>query len=135
FLLAASDSTWGGGNGSGLFRSTNGGSSFELVSGSGTGLPVGPISDLVGDPGNATRFFAAVVRVGIFRSDDTGAHWIDVTEGITDISDLTVKIEMAIHSSGAGTAVYVGVINDTLIPLHDFELTGLYRSPNSGVSW
>jgi len=32
-LMAASDSTWGGGNGSGLFRSTNAGVSFEVISG------------------------------------------------------------------------------------------------------
>lgn len=137
-LLAAADSVWTRGNagGGGLFRSTNSGTSFTLISGSAlTGLPAGSISDLVGDPGNPNRFYAAVVTNGIYRSDNLGATWIDVTKGITDISDVTVKIEMAIHNSSAGNAVYVGVINNTLIVTNDYELGGLYRSDNAGVSW
>ena len=81
-IMAASDSQWGGGNGSGIFRSTNTGASFSLISGT-AGLSAGPVSDMVGDPGNQSRFFAAVRTVGIFRSDDTGATWtnrgIDMT--------------------------------------------------------
>jgi len=138
-LLAASDPTWSLAAGSGgLFRSTNVGLSFTLISGSaGTGLPAGWVSDLVGVPGNTNRFYAAVGTNGIFRSDDAGAHWIDVTRGITAISDLTVKIEMAVHSSGAGNAVYVGIINtrDPKSAMNHSQLTAVYRSVNSGVSW
>src|SRR5438309_1248776 len=48
-LMAAGDSTptYGDG-GDGLVRSTNAGASFQIVSGAaGTGLPAGPVSDLV----------------------------------------------------------------------------------------
>jgi hypothetical protein len=43
------------GNSYGLYRSVNGGQSFGLVSGSGTGLPAGPVTALVADPQNASN--------------------------------------------------------------------------------
>jgi hypothetical protein len=128
-LLAASDSTFSdGGGGSGLFRSTDGGATFQLVSGSGSGLPAGQISDLVGDPNVLTRFYAAVIGVGVFRSDDSGASWTDVTAGITGIGASTDKIEMAVHNNGVTNAVYVAVINSA-------SLTGLFRSTEQGANW
>ena len=127
-LLVGSDSI-SGGNGSGLFRSTDTGGSFQLVSGvGGTGLPAGPISDLVGDPGNSSRFYAAVRTAGIFRSDNTGTTWTDVTGGITGISASTTKIEMAVHNNGANNVIYAGVLTNRV-------LASVWRSPNLGVSW
>src|SRR6202030_3201524 len=38
----------------GLYRSADGGATFNLVSGTG-GLPLGPISSIAGDPNNANR--------------------------------------------------------------------------------
>jgi len=52
-LLAAS-------NVSGLFRSTDRGASWTNISGT-NGLSAGPVLDLVGDPGNQSRFYAAAV--------------------------------------------------------------------------
>jgi hypothetical protein len=127
-LMAAGDSTWGGGV-DGLVRSTNGGVSFQVISGgAGTGLPTGPVSDLVGDPGNLSRFYAAVVREGVFRSDNGGATWNNVTPGITGIGSSTVKIEMAVHNSGTTNAVYAAIINNV-------QLAGVFRSANQGASW
>jgi len=127
-LMAAGDSTFGGGV-DGLVRSTNAGVSFQVVSGgAGTGLPVGPVSDLVGDPGNANRFYAGVVRVGVFRSDNAGATWNNVTFGINGIEANNVKIEMAVHNSGAANVVYVGFLNDG-------HLAGVFRSTTQGASW
>ena len=129
-LMAGSDSQWGGGNGSGLFRSTDTGVSFTLVSGAGgTGLSAGPVSDLVADPGNVNRFYAAVRTVGIFRSDDAGATWSNVTANLTGISASTVKIEMAVHNSAGSNVVYVGVIGSAN------TLASVWRSPNQGASW
>ncbi len=128
-LMAASDSAWGGGAGSGLFRSTDFGATWTRISGgTGTGLPAGPVSDLVGDRGNLNRFYAAVRTTGIFRSDNGGATWVNMTAGITGISSATDKIEMAVHSSGAGNAVYVTVINNG-------GLAGVFRSEDSGATW
>jgi len=109
-----------------LFRSADGGVSFQVVSGAaGSGLPEGRVSDLVGDPGNANRFYAAVVSGSgsVFRSDDVGATWHDVSVGF-----FGSKIEMAVHNSGAGNAVYVGVISG-------FTLQHVLRSADQGASW
>jgi hypothetical protein len=126
-IMAASDGMWGGGNGSGLFRSTNTGASFSLISGTG-GLTAGPVSDLVGDPALSTRFFAAVRTVGIFRSDNTGTTWTNVTSNITGITSNTTKVEMAMFNNGTTTAVYVAVINSS-------ALAGMWRSTNLGATW
>ena len=126
-LMAASDSAWAGGSGSGLFRSTNSGASFTRISG-GSGLTAGSVSDLVGDQLNLDQFYAAVRTVGIFRSDDAGETWVNVTAGITGISGSTSKIEMAVHNSGTSTAVYVGVINNNV-------LASVWRSPDLGATW
>jgi outer membrane autotransporter protein len=64
----------------GLYRSTNGGASFALVSGS-SGLGSGPVTSLVADPANPSRFYAAVTSVAtpnqtsVYVSNDTGATW------------------------------------------------------------
>ncbi len=122
-LLAASDNNWAGGNGSGLFRSTNTGGLFTLVSG-GSGLSAGPVSDVVGDPNVTTRFYTAVRTVGIFRSDDSGATWTNITGTIAGISATTVKVEMAVHNNGTTNALYVGVIGST------GSLSSVWRSAN-----
>jgi len=128
-ILAASDNQWSGGNGSGLFRSTNTGTSFTLISGgSGTGLPAGPVSDLVGDPGNTSRFFCAVRTAGIYRSTDSGATWTNVTASGMGITSNTTKIEMAVFDNGTTAAEYVGVITAG-------SLSSMWRSTNAGGSW
>ncbi|MGA7562405.1 MAG: sialidase family protein [Desulfobaccales bacterium] len=65
----------------GLFRSTDGGASFIQISGSG-GLPTGSVTSLVTDPSDPNRLYAAVAAVqnsGIFRSDDLGKTWTNIT--------------------------------------------------------
>ncbi len=125
-VLAASDNA-SAGNGSGLFRSTDTGGSFTLVSGA-SGLAAGPVSDLVGDPNVSTRFFAAVRTGGIFRSSDTGATWTNVTGTITGIGASTQKIEMAMFNNGVTTALYVAVLNST-------ALESMWRSTDLGATW
>jgi Ca2+-binding RTX toxin-like protein len=129
-LLAGSDPSagFGGGMGSGLFRSTDGGASFQLVSGGATGLPTGRVIDLVGDPGNPSRFYAAVRGVGVFRSDDIGASWVNVTAGIMGIAATNERVEIAVHSSGGTNALYAAVLDGG-------SLTGIFRSTNMGATW
>ncbi len=128
-IMAGSDNQWSGGGGNGLFRSTDGGASFIRISGgSGTGLPTGPVSDLVGDPTVTTRFYVAVRTAGIYRSDDSGATWTNVTTGITGITSATTKVEMAVHNNGTTNAVWVGVINNNV-------LASVWRSTTLGASW
>lgn len=123
-LLAAANGFFGTG---GLFRSTNLGATWRRVSGT-HGLPVGPIFDLVGDPGNPRRFYATVQGTGVFRSDNAGTTWTNISHN--DLSpggaDATIKsigndnAEMAVAGDGRlylavlvlGRAAYIGFSDD-----------------------
>ncbi len=126
-LVAAANSSVSGP--AGIYRSSDGGQTFALVSGDGvSGLPTGAVSDLYGDPSNSSRLYAGLLKVGLFRSDDAGATWINVTSGISLIGPDTDRIEFAVHARGANNVVWVGIINDG-------QLAGVLRSTNQGGSW
>jgi Ca2+-binding RTX toxin-like protein len=128
-LMAASDNRWTFRGGNGLFRSTDGGVTFTAVSGAGSGLPAGPVSDLQGDPSNPSRFYAAVRQTGIFRSDDSGATWVNVTGSVTGISAATENVFLAVHATATDNVVYA-VIGDG-----NGGWTQLFRSADQGASW
>jgi hypothetical protein len=114
----------------GLMRSTDDGSTFTLVSGALTsGLPAGPISDLVGDPIDQNRFYAAVLTKGIYTSDDGGATWSNVTPSALTLNASPTGDNIRIADSGQ--AVYFGYekFNGT-----NTTLAALYRSPAVGLS-
>ncbi len=69
-----------------VFRSTNGGTSWADISGN---LPDAPVNDLVLDPRDRLRLFAAT-DVGVFVSADTGATWGPAGTGLplVGVSDL-----------------------------------------------
>jgi len=122
----------------GIFRSTDGGSSFTQISsgdGTATGLPGGVTHDLAGDPSNTARFYTSVTFAGgvggsngVYRSDDTGATWSKVSDAAMDalIVDGLANIEISVGSS---SNVYVGIVGS------DGELDGVFRSGNGGSSW
>jgi len=128
-------------NAGALYRSTNGGASFTPISGAtGTGLPNGPVSSLVGDLNNPNRLYAAVTApndspaakasTAIYVSNDTGATWTQVfgaaKTGTIQTTDQTViKI-----GTGPGGAIAAGVVN-----LMTNKVTGLFWSGDSGATW
>lgn len=69
-----------GGPGSGLYKSTDGGKTFEKLS---NGLPEGPLGriDLDIAPSRPNRLYAMVesAETGLFRSDDMGQSWKKVS--------------------------------------------------------
>lgn len=82
-LLAASTFTFGDG---GLYRSTDAGATWAEVGGrAGSGLPDVPVLDLAGDPGDPTRFYAALRGDGIYTSADTGTTWTRVSQSNADL--------------------------------------------------
>ncbi len=106
-----------GGQGGGLFRSTDTGATFTLISdGTPNRLPSGSVTDLIADPQVPTRFYAAVRTVGIFRSDDTGATWTNITGTIAGFDGTTLRPRIGAFNNGANQALYVGIIvaNGTL---------------------
>jgi autotransporter-associated beta strand protein len=137
FASSATQRTVGG-----LYRTTNSGGTFSLVSGAaGTGLPAGPISSLATDPANANRFYAAVGSpdltaagqnsTAVYVSNDRGATWSAVfatgQAGGTINGATQTVIKVATGPSGTLAAA---VIN-----LNTGKLSGLFYSSNGGAAW
>jgi hypothetical protein len=130
-VLAATGKSGNAGNG--LFRSTDNGKVFTLLSGDGaSGLPSGGVSDIAGDPSSSHRFYAAVpdiysssTSVGVYKSEDDGATWKFVSSGLTVLNSAVIRLSV----SKADGAVYAMVMNS------DSTLGGIFRSTNQGTSW
>lgn len=106
----------GGGNSrEGLWVSRDGGLRWSRLSGGGSAgdLPAGGVTDLVADPGNANRLYAALPGVGIYRSDNAGADW-KLLESSYDVLTAT-RIRLAV--GGGGASVYAGVIGNPTVTL------------------
>ena len=82
----------------------------------------GYISDLLVDPTNANRLFATYqnsdTKSHVFRSDNAGSSWNDVSAGLPDIAINAIEIDSA-NPSTIFVAADVGV----------------YRSDDAGDSW
>ena len=127
--------------GYGLFRSTNGGTTFSLVSGS-DGLPTGAVTSLVADPSNPSTFYAAVKQAGVknstavYISTNTGATWSPIFTGANSNG--------LISSSGDGTTITLaaGPNGSIAIAVSDLGrsgvkpfLAGVFLSGNQGTIW
>jgi hypothetical protein len=74
----------------GVWRSIDNGESFHRISGNATaGLPDAGVTSLIGDPLKPKVFYAAVPQAsqgsppgGIYRSDDGGLTWKNISDGI-----------------------------------------------------
>ncbi len=124
-LVAASDRS--NAIGAGMYRSTDTGASFQNISGL-NGLDFGQVFDLVGDPSDPNRFYAGL-ETGVFRTDDAGASWTDVTDAAIGalVGGATNNIEFAV-SPVAPNPVYAGIVNNG-------QLRGFFRSPDQGATW
>jgi len=121
----------------GIFRSTDGGTSFTQISsgtGSATGLPSGTTHDLVYDPITPTTLYTATVfsnlvggANGIYKSTNSGANWSLVSPAAFNslVTNNTTNIKLA---TGRNNEVYAAVINSN-------SFAGLFRSPNNGTTW
>ena len=114
----------------GIWRSTNTGASWNKISGaSGTGLPDGASSCLVGDASKPYQFFTNAGALGLYRSNDAGATWVKVSDAKMDsfISQAdNIKI-----SVGARSGIYVVYVAVDV----GGHLAGIFRSVSSGDSW
>ena len=125
----------------GVFRSTNGGVNFSLISGNGpgsapNGLPGGRVFDLAGDPTNPATLYCAVRDAGslngIYKSVNTGQTWARVSSAAMNALNTdsdpnnTSNIEIAVGNAGQ---VFVGIMGS------NGRLTGLFRSPDGSTAW
>ncbi len=111
--------------GGGLFRSTDTGATWALISGT-NGLPTGGIGALNEDRLNPNRLLVGV-RGGapkILRSDDLGATWVDISAGISNLSGNTA-MRIAV---GPGSVLFTAIVNSGVI-------NGVYRSADLGTTW
>ena len=124
-------------DGDGIYKSTNGGSSWENK-----GLAdVGSISKIVIDPNDDDILFAGAMgplfrndtNRGVYRSLDGGDTW----EQQLFVSDSTGIIDMAIHPSN-GNIVYAVAWERIRRPQYrqyGGETSGIYRSVDGGDNW
>jgi hypothetical protein len=125
-LVAATDN--------GIYRSTDTGTAFTLLSGAaGSGLPAGRISDLAADPTSNARLYASVLSGtarGIYRSTDTGATWAKVSDAAVD----------AVITAGAGsprTEIAVGAASQVFVAIvaSNGRLAEVFRSADGATAW
>ena len=109
----------------GLYRSEDGGATWENIELliRDTDFPEEPLSfeafDLVADPTDETRYYVSVADEGIFRTDDMGETWTDVSSGDARLGQLYAlmttngldnnNLEMAVASNGR---IYMALISD-----------------------
>jgi subtilisin-like proprotein convertase family protein len=115
----------------GLFRSINGGTSFQQV-GASAGLPAGRVRDLVGSPTNPNIMYLSLTQAGIssgvYKSTDTGATWTLVSSpAMNALFQGSPKVELAV---GRLNNVYAGIISGAT-----GDLSGLFRSGDGGATW
>ena len=111
----------------GLFRSTDGGASWTSIEilERDPEEPDAPVEfnayDLVGDPTNPNRFYISLQDVGIFRSDDAGLTWTNVSRNDAtldqairfpiganiEIPGINTNTEMSVASNGR---IFVGTV-------------------------
>ncbi len=132
------------GNEKGIFRSTNGGLSWEktLTIDDSTG-----IIDLVADRTKTGRVFAtAWTRIrsntigstrgpgtGVYRSDDFGATWQNVKNGLPEGMHSRTSVE--ITNDGTLFVSYVGNKVDGYCVGSTEDLLNIYKSTDAGETW
>jgi len=140
-FVAAAGHPYGPNSERGVFRSLDGGKTFEkvLYKDENTGA-----ADLVMDPSNSQILFAALwaARVapwevrsgesftipgsGLFKSDDGGTTWRQITKGLPTTDDGLARIGIAIAPSNP-KRMYLTAVSK--------RNAGVYRSDDGGESW
>ncbi len=124
-VVARGSTLFAGSFGGGLYRSTDTGVNWALISGT-NGLPTGGIGALSEDRLNPNRLLIGVrgTTPKFLRSDDLGASWTDISAGIANLGG-TSSLRIV---AGSGSVLFSAVVNSG-------TLKGVYRSPDLGSSW
>jgi hypothetical protein len=107
-----------GSHGSGVWKTTDGGASWNPITDS---LPTLKIAALAVDPAQTSRVYVATPDFGVFRSENGGASWNQVSGAaqlnLSDCCD-TLLVD-PVHAGG----------------LYLTSFDGIYHSTNSGATW
>lgn len=116
----------------GIFRSTDGGTTFTRISTGGTtGLPAGWSYDLTEDPTNNAVLYTSIVSSstgnGVYKSADTGATWTKVSSAAID-AFITTNVSNLEITVGKQNNVFIGIVQNG-------NPVGFFRSGDGGGSW
>lgn len=113
-----------GGKGSGLYKSSDGGTTWKLIS-ENPGMPKGPMGKIICSisPVNPQRLFAIVENEhgGVFRSDDGGANW----SVVSTLNDLTQR-------PWYFSQIFADTKNENIVYILNVEF---WKSIDGGASW
>jgi len=121
-----------------LFKSSDGGQTWKELSGlrgHGSGPAWAPgagglcLHTIMLDPANASRIYIAISAAGAFRSDDSGASWRPINQGLRSkhIPDPTAEVGHCVHR----IAMHRSRPNVLFMQKH----WDVMRSDNAGDSW
>jgi hypothetical protein len=99
----------------GVWRSKNGGQSFQQVK-------TGNATDLIADPNNNQRFYAAIRQSGVFESDDGGLFWTEIDNGTSQMTTAG-GIKLAAQFNGTQTTLFAVTADAT----SNGSLTGTFE--------
>ncbi|CRK56082.1 Glycosyl hydrolase, BNR repeat precursor [Alloactinosynnema sp. L-07] len=105
-----------------VFRTTNGGSTYQAISGN---LPDAPVNDIVLDPQNRNILYVGT-DVGAFTSTNGGANWSPVGTGmplvpVTDLEPSVSAGQTVLTAATYGLGIYQ--IRPAGTPSNDFSLS------------
>jgi photosystem II stability/assembly factor-like uncharacterized protein len=136
--LTDPDTVYAGVEDAALFRTTDGGKSWQELPGmrghgTGSGWQPGAgglgLHTIILDPKNPQRIFIAISAAGAFRSDDTGATWKAINQGLRSeyIPDPAAEVGHCVHH----VAMHPSRPNVLFMQKH----WDVLRSDNAGDLW
>jgi hypothetical protein len=92
----------------GVYKSTNGGTTFNNVSGT-QGSARG-VNQVAVDPNNGSYYYASFLGTGVFRSPDAGATWTQIKAplNLPNNANNTDRSQFALANASGVTRMYVG---------------------------
>lgn len=110
----------------GIYRSTNGGTTFSQAISSTTAPVPGAFKDMEAKPGTPATIYACGTE--FWKTTDGGAVWAKITSGLP-VATAVQRMAIAV------TAADPNVVSLVVMKATTYDMEGVYRSTNSGGSF